>query len=162
MYVNVQPFKPTRKNFYLTAIMAFALSVFMILNHESKDGFLLACWALVGSVIYSGIGMFILFGAELRDSVFGFTTCPYCGRNGWDIKQKLKITKIEHTNLGKYNFCNKKGSISYIHLITFPAVFLLWVPILVVTNSVSIASFVTYIIAIGYLFYFGRYVPVRL
>ena len=161
MYVNVHIFKPTKINFYLTAIVAFALSVLMMLNPEFNDGFILARWALAGSVIYSGIGMFILFGAELRDSVFGFTTCPHCERNGWNIKQKLKLTKIEHSYLGGCSFCNRKGSISNLHLSPFLTIIILWVPILVIADGVSIASFVTYVLAIGYLFYFGRYVPVR-
>lgn len=160
MYINVQNVKPTRRSFYFTIVMATVLSFLLVFEEEANSGYSLGSWMLGGTVIYALVGLFILFGGEVRDLIFGKTICPYCADRGWDIKQKLKITKIAHTNIGRCNLCGSRGSISYIFL--FPALMPMfaWVFILIETDSAAVASFTAYFLAIVYLLIYARFVPV--
>jgi len=159
MYIVSSP--PSRWTFYYSVLMGYILSALMILNPETDDGLLFAYWLLSGFVIYNVFGMFILYGGAARDSVFGLTACPRCGKKGWDIKQKLKISNKKDFNLGRCNFCKKKGSILPRYSLPFILTNLLFVPILGITGSISIASFVTIVLIIGYVICFGRYAPIH-
>lgn len=160
MYINVLNVKPSRRSFYVTVVIAAALSFLLILDEEAKSGYSLGIWMLGGTVIYAIVGLFIVFGGEVRDRVFGKTLCPYCADRGWDIKQKLKITKIAHTNIGRCNLCGSRGAVSYIFL--FPALMPIfaWVLVLIETDSSAVASCVAYFLAVGYLLIYARFVPV--
>lgn len=161
MYINPESIPPTRTTFYRTILIGYVVSIGIITASESNDDLLLGYWALVGSTLFTCVGLFILYGGKLRDKVFGFSVCPNCGKNGWDIKQKLKITHTKSTNIGRCNICKRKGAISYIHTIPLIVILLLWVPIMIYTNSISIASLVTYMLYIGYFIYYGRFVRIR-
>ncbi|MBV1911756.1 MAG: hypothetical protein KUG78_20860 [Kangiellaceae bacterium] len=161
MYINISNTLPTRKFFYVSALLSFGLSIVLILSPGTEDDLSLAYSMFVGSFIFAGLGYFIMFGGTAREVVFGTTICPHCGENGWDIKQKLKITRIEHTNIGRCNICKEKGVISFLHSILLLIIVILWFITLLVTDSIWWSSGLFYLQCIAYIIYYGRYVPVR-
>lgn len=160
MYINVQNVKPTRRSFYLTVVIATVLSFLLIFDEEAKNGYFLGYWMLGATLIYVVVGLFILYGGKFTDLVFGKTSCPHCGGRGWDIKQKLKITKISRTNIGRCNLCGSRGSVSYIFLFPWLIPIFAWIFILIETDSSAVASLVAYFLAIVYLLLYARFVPV--
>jgi hypothetical protein len=161
MYVDVKNLKPTRSNFYITVFLAFSLSAAIYFYPEEKDDVVLSYLAFMGSFLYCSIGLFIIFGGRVRDSAFGLSYCPHCGKNGWNIKEKLKITPNDKTNLGRCLFCNKKGKIPFKDSFIFILIILSWLPVLGISGSLIVATLIFYVSVIAYLFFLGWYVQIE-
>lgn len=161
MYVNVQNFKPTRNNFFLTMLIVFGLSAAIIFNSETKDSLTLGNWLLIGGIIYSCVGLFVIYGSKYRDNFFGLSSCPHCNKKGWSIKEKLKISKNENTNLGRCSVCNKKASISVIHVFPLFGAFIAWFLVIFISDSISAACMAAYAWTIIYVLYFSRFATVN-
>jgi len=111
---------PNRKLFFAIAISLFVFGSWVIYDSRAaQDDLFFGVGILVTGLVYLILGLFIIYGRNGRDALFGFQACPACLAESIDVKIKFKAGPDEHNSFSCCPLCNQKLRLHFSYFLVF-------------------------------------------
>jgi len=150
---------PSRNLFFVLSLAGFAFGCVIIKDSLSKEGLIFGVGVLVSSIEFFAIGIFIIYGAKLRDNIFKLESCPSCKTKSISIKEKLKSTYYDDNS---YSFCPQCGCKVKLHISNFvlmlPLILLPFMMLLAFKSAMAMIFTILIVMPVG-LWIYSKYVP---